>query len=68
MAQASAEQVGDDLRQKGMLFPSQANVLEVEVITAVRMVEFIFDQGLATVERPKDLRAFVEGQLYRPHY
>ncbi len=67
-AQASADQVGSDLRDKGMLFPGQANVLEVEVTTAVRIVEFMFDQGLATVERPKDLRAFVEGQLYKPQY
>ncbi len=67
-AQASADQVGDDLRQKGMLFPSQSNVLETEITTAVRIVEFIFNQGLATVERPKDLRAFVEGQIYTPHY
>ena len=67
-AQASADQVGTDLREKGMLFPSQSDVLEVEVTTAVRIVEFMFDQGLATVERPKDLRAFVEGQLYTPEY
>ncbi len=67
-AQASADQVGDDLREKGMLFPGQANVLEVEVTTAVRIVEFMFDQGLATAPRPKDMRAFVEGQLYKPKY
>ncbi len=67
-AQASADQVGTDLREKGMLFPSQSDVLEVEVTTAVRVIEFMFDQGLATVERPKDLRAFVEGQLYKPQY
>ncbi len=67
-AQASADQVGDDLRQKGMLFPSQSNVLEVEVTTAVRIVEHMFDQGLATIPRPKDLRAFVEEQLYTPGY
>ena len=67
-AQASADQVGDDLREKGMLFPSQSDVLEVEITTAVRVVEFMFGQGLATAERPRDLRAFVEGQLYRPEY
>ena len=61
-AQASADQIGADLREKGMLFPSQSDVLEVEVTTAVRIVEYMFDQGLATVERPTDLRAFVEGQ------
>ena len=67
-AHASADQVGTDLREKGMLFPSQSDVLDVEITTAVRVVEFMFDQGLATVERPRDLRAFVEGQLYKPEY
>ena len=27
-----------------------------------------FDKGLATVERPKDIRAFVESKLYKPVY
>ena len=67
-AQASADQVGDDLRKKGMLYPSQANILETEITTAIRVVEFMFDKGLATVERPKDIRAFVESKLYKPAY
>lgn len=67
-AEASADQVGDDLRNKGMLFPSQANILETEITTAIRVVEFMFDKGLATVERPKDIRAFVESKLYKPAY
>jgi len=28
----------------------------------------IFDRGLADVERPGDIRAFVEAQLYTPEY
>ena len=51
-----------------MLFPSQANILETEVTTAVRVAEFMFDEGLAQVERPRDTRAWIEGQLYRPSY
>ena len=67
-AQASADQVGPELRAKGMLFPSQADILETEVTTATRIAEFMFDQGLAQVERPRDIRAWIEGQLYRPQY
>ena len=67
-AQACADQVGPHLRAKGMLFPSQASILEQEVTTAVRVAEFMFDQGLAQVERPRDLRAWIQGQLYKPHY
>lgn len=67
-AEASAEQVGPDLRAKGMLFPSQSNILETEVTTATRVAEFMFEKGLAQVERPKDIRAWIEGQLYKPQY
>jgi malate dehydrogenase (oxaloacetate-decarboxylating)(NADP+) len=67
-AEASADQVGPDLRARGMLFPSQADILETEITTASRVAEFMFDQGLAQVERPRDIRAWIEGQLYKPHY
>jgi malate dehydrogenase (oxaloacetate-decarboxylating)(NADP+) len=67
-AQASADQVGPEMRAKGMLFPSQANILETEVTTATRVAEYMFDQGLAQVKRPHDIRAWIEGQLYRPQY
>jgi malate dehydrogenase (oxaloacetate-decarboxylating)(NADP+) len=67
-AGASADQVGPGLREKGMLFPSQANILETEVTTATRVAEFMFDKGLAQVERPPDTRAWIEGQLYKPEY
>jgi len=67
-AQASADQVGPELRAKGMLFPSQSDILATEVTTAIRVAEFMFDQGLAQVERPRDLRTWIEGQLYSPVY
>ncbi len=67
-AQASADQVGPDLRRKGMLFPSQANILETEVTTATRVADFMFEQGLAQVKRPPDTRAWIEKQLYTPRY
>jgi malate dehydrogenase (oxaloacetate-decarboxylating)(NADP+) len=67
-AEASADQVGPALRAKGMLFPSQAQILEMETTTAVRVAEFMFDKGLAQVERPRDTRAWIEGQLYRAQY
>ena len=67
-AQATADQVGPDLRARGMLYPSQADILETEVTTAVRVAEFMFDQGLAQVQRPEDIRAWIESLLYKPQY
>jgi len=67
-AQASADQVDAELRAKGRLYPSQSNILETEVTTATRIAEFMFDKGLAQVERPKDIRTWIEGQLYEARY
>ena len=67
-AQATADQVDSTLRAKGRLFPSQSNILETEVTTATRVAEYMFDQGLAQVERPRDIRAWIESQLYTPRY
>src|ERR1700675_2925032 len=67
-AQASADQVGPDLRARGMLYPSQSEILQTEVTTATRIAEFIFDNGLAKAKRPADIRAWIEGQLYSPRY
>jgi malate dehydrogenase (oxaloacetate-decarboxylating)(NADP+) len=67
-AEASAGQVTAEQRSHGMLFPSQANILEVEVAIAARTAEYIFDNNLATVKRPNDIRSWIEGQLYNPQY
>ena len=67
-ARASADQVGPDLRDQGMLFPSQRDILETEVTTATRIAEYIFDQDAATVERPDDIRAWIEEMLYTANY
>ena len=67
-ANAVADQVTDEGRRDGLLYPPQSNILETEITTALRVAEVIFDSGLAGVKRPKDLRAFLESQLYKPEY
>jgi malate dehydrogenase (oxaloacetate-decarboxylating)(NADP+) len=67
-AQASADQVDDTQRSRGMLFPPQTDILRLEINTAARIVEFMFEKGLATVERPRDVRAWLEQQVYKPQY
>ena len=67
-ARATADQVGPDDRERGMLFPKQSDILETETTTAARVAEFIFDQGQATVDRPPDVRAWIESLTYKPEY
>src|SRR6202166_1422557 len=58
-AEASADPVGPDLRARGMLYPSQSEILETDVTTATRITEFMFDNGLAKAKRPADIRAWI---------
>jgi malate dehydrogenase (oxaloacetate-decarboxylating)(NADP+) len=67
-ARAVADQISPEQLKLGMLFPPQSDILKVEVETAARVARFMFDNGLATVERPSDIRAWIEGQLYHPQY
>lgn len=67
-ARGCADQVSQSNRDQGMLFPKQANILETERAIAIRIAEFIFEKGGATVERPADIRAWIEALSYKPLY
>ncbi|MFT9359743.1 NAD-dependent malic enzyme [Acetobacter okinawensis] len=67
-AHALADQVDLAAQERGRLFPPQSDILDVSITSATRIAEFIFDQGAATVERPKDIRAWIESLTYTPHY
>jgi malate dehydrogenase (oxaloacetate-decarboxylating)(NADP+) len=67
-ARAVADQVTAEQLKLGMLFPPQSNILDVEVQTAARVAKVVFDADLARVERPTDIRSWIEGQVYHPQY
>ena len=67
-AHGSADQVSQADRDSGMLFPKQTDILQTEITTATRVAEFIFDRGEATVERPRDIRAWLEAMTFKPTY
>ena len=67
-ASAVADQVPEDMLKQGLLYPLQSNILEIEIQTAIRVAKLVFDGGLARVDRPDDLEAFIRGQVYKPEY
>src|SRR5215468_8995429 len=67
-AQAVADQVPADLLKQGLLYPLQSNILETEIQTAARVAKLVFDTGLARVERPTDMLAFIRAHVYKPEY
>jgi malate dehydrogenase (oxaloacetate-decarboxylating)(NADP+) len=66
--QAVADQVPPELLNQGLLYPLQSNILETEVQTAARVAKLVFDSGLARVDRPRDMVAFIREHVYQPQY
>jgi malate dehydrogenase (oxaloacetate-decarboxylating)(NADP+) len=67
-AQAVADQVPDTQLKQGLLYPPQSNILETEIKTAGRVAKLVFDSGLARVDRPADMEAFIRSHVYKPDY
>jgi len=67
-ARAVADQVPSELLNHGLLYPLQSNILETEVQTAARVANLVFDSGLARVDRPTDMVAFIREHVYTPEY
>jgi malate dehydrogenase (oxaloacetate-decarboxylating)(NADP+) len=66
--QAVADQVPSELLNQGLLYPLQSNILEIEIQTAARVAKLVFDSGLARVQRPGDMVAFIREHVYKPEY
>jgi malate dehydrogenase (oxaloacetate-decarboxylating)(NADP+) len=67
-AKAVAEQVTADDLAVGLIYPPQSHILDASLHTAARIAEYIFDQGLASVPRPKNIEAHLRAAAYRPVY
>ena len=48
------------------LTPAQSDILKVSLKVAVTVAGYVFDQGLAGVERPADIAAFIGAKAYSP--
>jgi len=67
-AKAVANMVSQESLDNGLIFPAQANMLEIEIVAAVKVAEWVFDNDLARVERPADIESWIRSQVYSPQY
>jgi malate dehydrogenase (oxaloacetate-decarboxylating)(NADP+) len=67
-ANGVAEQVTPSDIAVGLVYPPVTGIFETELRVAARIAEVIFDRGLARVERPADILAFIRSQAYVPRY
>ena len=63
-----ADQVPSALLNQRLLYPLQSDILEIEIQTAARVAKLVFDSGLARVNRPADMVAFIREHVYKPEY
>lgn len=67
-AKAVAEQVTDADLDKGLIYPPQSDIRKASLHVAVRIAEYVFDNGLAQVPRPADIAAHIAALAYLPAY
>jgi malate dehydrogenase (oxaloacetate-decarboxylating)(NADP+) len=67
-AEAVAEEVTEENLAVGLIYPPQSRILDVSLHVAERIATYIFDEGLARVERPKDIGGLIRSRVYRPVY
>ncbi len=67
-AEAVADQVPAENFETGLIYPLIDNIVQVSYLVAVKVAEKIFESGVAGVERPKDIGAFIKSKMYVPVY
>jgi malate dehydrogenase (oxaloacetate-decarboxylating)(NADP+) len=67
-ASGVAEQVTPTDIAVGLVYPPVSGILETELRVAARVAEVIFEAGLARIERPADILAFIREKAYAPRY
>jgi malate dehydrogenase (oxaloacetate-decarboxylating)(NADP+) len=67
-AKAVSERVTERQLESGLLYPPQTDILETEVAVAAKVAAVIFARGLARVDKPADMAAFIGDHVYSPEY
>jgi malate dehydrogenase (oxaloacetate-decarboxylating)(NADP+) len=67
-ARTLAAQVSDADLEQGSLYPPLARVREVSAFIAAAVIEEALSAGLAGIDAPADMLAYVHSQMYSPDY
>ena len=67
-ARALASIVSSSDVEKGAVFPPLESIRATSVVIAAAVVRVAVEDGLATVDIPEDIEAWVEQRMYQPEY
>jgi len=65
---ALANEVSEEDLANGTLYPPLSSIRSVSLRIAVELAEKAYEQGVAGIEKPSDLQAFVAQMMYSPEY
>ena len=67
-ARSLADQVDESDLVSGSLYPPLSSIRALSKAIAVDVAKKAFEQGLAGIEQPTDLDAYIEKFMYQPTY
>ena len=67
-AHTLANLVSDADIEQGSLYPALPRIREVSAHIAAAVADVAYQRGLATGQAPNDLDAYIQSQMYDPHY
>lgn len=67
-AEALAGQVSDEMLTSGLIYPPISEIRNVSINVAVKIAEYIFDKGLAGIDRPESIEKYIKSKVYYPAY
>ena len=67
-AETLAKQVSQADFENGRLYPPLNTIRQISLKIAVAVAELAFNKELARVQRPDNVGAFIQSQMYEPHY
>ncbi|RPI67128.1 MAG: NAD-dependent malic enzyme, partial [Ignavibacteriae bacterium] len=67
-ARALANLVTQEQFDKGLVYPPLNRIREASLLVATAVVEYFFEEGLATVPKPDDVGEFVRSVSWKPEY
>ncbi len=67
-AKALADLVSEEMLKSGLIYPPISEIRNVSVNVAIKIAEYIFDSGLAGINRPENIEKFIKSKVYFPEY
>lgn len=67
-AKALAGLVSEEMLKSGLIYPPISAIRNVSVNVAIKIAEYIFDSGLAGINRPENIEKFIKSKVYFPDY